>query len=458
MKHSIILTTFLFLGHFVFGQATLKPQNILAGPMMGHVELRTAILWLEVTPNIKNISVKVWKKGDEKNSRFYRYNGKTGNLFNRIKIDLHSLEPGTSYEYVYLLAGAIVPYTKGTFTTQHLWQWRRPAPDFSFLTGSCAYFNEPKYDRPGKPYGQDSSIFYTMAKEPQQAFMLWLGDNWYTRDADYFSAWGLHKRASTDRSSPSLQPFLKAMPHYAIWDDHDYGPDNADKSFGLKDDSREVFMESWCNPTFGQNGEGVYSTITYNDLQVFLLDDRWFRSNDKTPDSIEGKPNLNKRMFGEMQMEWLKNSLRGSNTNPNIKFRIIATGSQVLNPISPADCFRHFSTEYNELMTFLATENIQSVLFLTGDRHLSQVIKLDRPGRYPLYDVTVSSLTAGSARFNTIEKNLPAMVLGIDGKQNYAKITIAGEGLQRTLSVNYFGLKGEKLGEFKLSLKDITSP
>ena len=48
------------------------------------------------------------------------------------------------------------------------------APEFSFLAGACSYFNEPIYDRPGKPYGSDSSIFETMAKE-KAAFMLWLG-------------------------------------------------------------------------------------------------------------------------------------------------------------------------------------------------------------------------------------------------------------------------------------------
>ena len=69
--------------------------------------------------------------------------------------------------------------------------------------------NEPVYDRPGAGYGKDSSIFETMAKE-KAAFMLWLGDNWYLREADYFSAWGIWYRANHARSQPVLQPFLKA--------------------------------------------------------------------------------------------------------------------------------------------------------------------------------------------------------------------------------------------------------
>ncbi len=97
---------------------------------------------------------------------------------------------------------------------------------FSFITGSCAYFNEPVYDRPGKPYGGDSIIFESMAKDTA-AFALWLGDNWYTREVDLLSPWGLWYRASRDRAQPVLMKPIEDMPQYAIWDDHDYGPDNS---------------------------------------------------------------------------------------------------------------------------------------------------------------------------------------------------------------------------------------
>ncbi len=32
---------------------------------------------------------------------------------------------------------------------------------------------------------------------------------------------------------------------------------------------------------------------------------------------------------------------------------------------------------------------------LSGDRHHSEVIKMERPGTYPLYDITVSPLDIG---------------------------------------------------------------
>lgn len=33
------------------------------------------------------------------------------------------------------------------------------------------------------------------------------------------------------RSVAELQPFLASTHHYAIWDDHDYGPNDSDRGF-----------------------------------------------------------------------------------------------------------------------------------------------------------------------------------------------------------------------------------
>jgi alkaline phosphatase D len=47
-------------------------------------------------------------------------------------------------------------------------------------------------------------------------------------------------------------------------------------------------------------------------------------------------------------------------------------------------------------------EGIEGVIFLDGDRHHSEITKLEREGTYPLYDFTISSFTAAyrQARMN----------------------------------------------------------
>lgn len=443
MKKILLSATFFFI---VF--AVLAQPRIISGPMLGPVELRDAKIWVEVSPEVKTASLQYNKKGETK-SKAVIYKGILGNEFNPITFTVGGLDFNTTYQYKLLINGKPTTYG-GEFTTKDLWQWRKPAPDFSFLTGSCSYFNEPVFDRPGIPYGKDSSIFDAMAKE-KAAFMLWLGDAWYTRDVDYYSEWGLWYRASRDRATPVLQPFLKAMPQLAIWDDHDYGPNDIGKNYILKDASRKVFNSYFCNPSAGENGQGIYTMTSWGDVDVFMTDDRWWRSADRMKDSVDGKPNPEKRMLGKQQMEWLKNSLLYSNAT----FKIIAVGSQVLNPVSPFDKWRDFSVEYDELMNFLKEYNINGVLFLTGDRHHSEIIKVEREGTYPLYDITCSPLTSGTHTFGAAEKNNPFRVLGIDEKQNYTRFSFSGKRNERKLTIEYLGVKGEKLGEWSISEKEL---
>jgi len=284
--------------------------------------------------------------------------------------------------------------------------------------------------------------------------MVWLGDEWYTREVDVNSEWGLYYRASHDRAIPILQDFWKSMPQFAMWDDHDYGPNDVGSNYILKNTSREIWQRYWCNPSYGENGQGTYTMLSWGDVDIFLTDDRWWRSADNAKDSVDGKPNADKVMLGKMQMDWLKNSLLYSNAT----FKIIACGSQVLNPLSPFERWNDFPVEYQDMMKFLQDNRIDGVLFLTGDRHHSEIIKVDRKGTYPLYDITASPLTSGTTIFDGPEKVSPYRILGIEGKQNYARFSINGKKSERKLTVTFLGVKGEQLGEWSIVEKDLKTP
>ena len=444
-----LIFSFLVISNPFFSIA--QTSGIVSGPMLGQIELRDARIWLEVSADVKSVSLQYKKRGDGK-TKTVLYKGQLGNEFNPLQVVIGGLDFNTAYEYQFIINGK-PSAAKGGFTTKDLWQYRKPPPDFSFLTGSCAYFNQPVYDRPGTPYGKDSSIFESMAKE-KAVFMLWLGDEWYTREVDYFSEWGLWYRAQHERAQPILKNFLKTMPQFAMWDDHDYGPNDIGKNYILKNTSRDIWKKYWCNPSYGENDQGIYTMLSWGDADIFITDDRWWRSAGRMKDSLDGKPNPEKRMLGKQQMEWLKNSLLYSAAT----FKIIAMGSQVLNPVSPFDKLMEFPAEYYELMNFLSDNKINGVLFLTGDRHHSEIIKVDRQGTYPLYDVTVSPLTSATHKFGGAEANNPYRVFGLDEKQNYGKFSFTGKRGERKLTVEYFGIKGEKLGEWSVSEKDLKTP
>jgi len=427
-------------------------NGLLSGPWAGNIELRNATIWAEVSPGVKSVAVKYYPEAAAGNAKTISFKGALGNEFNPVKIELNGLEFNTAYAYTLIINGKPVATTfKTGFVTKDLWQYRKPAPDFSFLAGSCAYFNEPVYDRPGKAYGGDSSIFETMAKTAA-AFHIWMGDSWYTREVDYNTAWGLNYRVSRDRGHQVLQPFMASMPQYAIWDDHDYGPNDAGKSYHLKEESRNIFKNYTLNPSYGEEGKGIYTKLSYSDVDFFLTDDRYFRSEEKMPDSVDGKPTSNKSFFGSMQLEWLKNALLYSKAT----FKVIVVGSQVMNPLCKYESMRHFTGEYNDFMQFLLSQKIPGVVFLTGDRHHSEVIKVDRPGSYPLYDVTISPYTAGISKVRDEELTNPYRVSNtLVEVQNFARINVSGKKNERTLQVEYLGLKGEKMGEWQVTEKEL---
>jgi alkaline phosphatase D len=68
------------------------------------------------------------------------------------------------------------------------------------------------------------------------------------------------------------------------------------------------------------------------------------------------------------------------------------------------------------------------------------------------------SLTSGTHKFGGPEKNNPYRVVGIDEKQNYGKFSFSGPRGNRSLTVTYLGVKGEKLGEWSINEKDLKTP
>ncbi len=429
MKKVLSVVLFLLMHFSGFAQ-------VVSGPMLGDVGLRTAKIWIETLPE-SEVTLKV-KKADVEMG-FNKIQKRKFN-FQYTVFELYGLKPGTEYTYEIIIQnpGNPIETKVGKINTQELWQFRKPAPDVTILTGSCAFINEKRFDRPGNKYGTGPEIFETMASEDADAF-LWLGDNWYYREVDYFSEYGLYYRPHHDRAIPQLQNLLSKFPHYAQWDDHDYGPNNSNSSYIYKDLAREVFKTYWLNPTYGQNDEAIYTMFSISDVDFFILDTRWYRAADHMHD--DDKPFL-----GRKQMTWLQNALMASNAT----FKIICTGSQVLNENSRFEKYQNFRAEYEEFMNFIQRESISGILFLSGDRHHSSVVRRILPDFYTLYDITVSPFTSGTYPFSGKEKNPADRILGIDMKHNYGKISVTGKRKHRTLNIDFISTEGNLIDAWKI--------
>ncbi|HMB40254.1 MAG TPA: alkaline phosphatase D family protein, partial [Wenzhouxiangellaceae bacterium] len=266
-----------------------------------------------------SVALRYWPDGKQRLARTTQPVAATPASAFAVEIDVIDLEPGTGYAYRVLIDGEPVPPVyEQRFQTQPLWQWRNDPPAFSFALGSCAYVNQREYDRPGQPYGGDYQVFDAIAVE-QPDFMLWLGDNVYYREADWHSVSAMYARYSHTRQLHELQRLLSSTHHYATWDDHDYGPNDSDSSYRLREQALKIFGDFWPNPEFDSTAGGVTHHFEWHDAAFFMLDNRYFRQ-------ANGRVTGQRTVLGREQIGWLLDALKSSSAS----FKFVVMGGQFL--------------------------------------------------------------------------------------------------------------------------------
>ena len=355
-------------------------------------------------------------------------------LGNCYEVEIAQLEPGSNYAYFIGNASGMAISDTLSFSTQPLWQYRTDPPELNFLIGSCTYINEPEYDRPGKPYGGGYEIFQTMANEAYDA-MIWLGDNIYLREVDFSSLSGFVHRYTHARSLPEMQPLLSKGAHYAIWDDHDFGPNDCDGSWLHSDWSLRAFDAFWPNPESGLPNapELNVAQFLYGDVELFLLDNRTHRVNHTMGAD-------RRQILGEAQREWLVHALR----NSRAPFKMVAIGGQMVSDAAIYENFAQFPEEREWLFEQIDELGIRGVIFLTGDRHNSELSKIKLPGGNWVYDITVSPLTSGSYDHEN-EPNTNREPGTMVGERNYGLLQVTGPRKERSLKMTVKSAAGEPL-------------
>jgi alkaline phosphatase D len=287
------------------------------------------------------------------------------------------------------------------------------------------------------PYGSEYEIFEAI-NESKPDFMIWLGDNMYLREPDWNSWTGITKRWTHSRSVPEMQPLLASAHHYAIWDDHDYGPNNSDRGWWNKNQTYEAFQLFWANPSYGIGDmKGVITQFQWNDVDFILLDNRYYR----TPNKLIAE---NKTILGEQQKQWLKDALVSSLST----FKVVAMGGQFLNDVGKYETYSNngFEKERQEIIDFIYKQQIKNVLFLTGDRHHTELSVLEEDGKPRIIDITVSALTSGAGHAREEANNL--RVEGTyTNKHNYGLISFRGSEKDREMHIQILNKDGQLIWE-----------
>ncbi len=287
---------------------------------------------------------------------------------------------------------------------------------------------------------------------------IFLGDNIY---ADTAQSEIMEKKYSALSSSPLFQRLRATCPVLAVWDDHDYGANDAGKEYPMKEASMRIFLDFWKVPpdSSRRKNPGIYDAVRVGpferSIQIILLDTRYFRTSLRRgralspaygpylPDSSEDAV-----LLGEEQWDWLENQLMLP-----AKIRIIASSIQVLSEHHGWEAWANFPEEEKRLIRLIKKTGAEGVLFISGDRHFAEITQRKMGNIYPLYDLTSSGLNQifpskapNENRYREGEYYL---------KENFGMISIDWSRSNPLIILQIYDKKGNVRLEKTLSLSDL---
>ena len=260
------------------------------------------------------------------------------------------------------------------------------------LFGSCSHQDK------------DIPIFNAINKEQADLFVF-LGDNVY---GDTENMTVLKSKYHKLGIKPGFAQLRANTPMIAMWDDHDYGENDAGKEYPFKEASRKIMLDFWQEPKDSPRrtrDSGIYTSYMYGEeaqrVQVIMPDLRWNRP---ALNSIgEFRYWLNSffnnvgpyrpidesaSMLGEAQWQWLKQEL----LKP-AKIKIISSSLQLIPDFTGWESWANFPADRQRLFDFIEKHKIGGVIMISGDTHWGELSKYQVKQNYPLWEVTSSGLT-----------------------------------------------------------------
>ena len=227
----------------------------------------------------------------------------------------------------------------------------------------------------------------SLEKESINSFFF-LGDNIY---GDVPSGRLDNVILSYEKLNDQMPSWLKNTEKLVIWDDHDYGLNDAGANYIYKAESQQIYNDAW---NIDQNDprrsrEGIYFSelkdIAGKKILIVGLDTRYFRSNlIKIGNSYKPHKNSNTTILGPTQWQWLEKELSREHD-----ILILASSIQVLATEHRFEKWSNIPHERDRLLALL-NKLSSKVLIISGDRHRSGFYKLDN-----IYEFTSSSLNKG---------------------------------------------------------------
>lgn len=340
------------------------------------------------------------------------------------------------------------------------------ATQFNHLTQSNKLKNAPQKILFGSCSHQDKAmpILKSINDEAADLF-IFLGDNIYGDTKNMQAMADKYQRLG---NNPGIKKLRYTTPTIAIWDDHDYGENDAGAEYPKKEQSRKLMLDFWQEP---QNSarytqkNGIYTAYMYgedhNKVHVILPDLRWnrdelsnvgkvnYQSKRKPKNMGPYSPNVseNASMLGETQWHWLETELQ----KPS-KIKVIASSLQLLPEFTGWESWANFPRDRQRLFSLIKKYQVNGVIIISGDTHWGEMSKVTMNLDYPLWEVTSSGLTE---EWKEVSPN-KHRIGNFTNKVNYGELLIDWQQTDPQITLNLKDVNGRVFSQQKIPLSLIS--
>ena len=309
--------------------------------------------------------------------------------------------------------------------------------------GSCSHQDKPQ-----------PIMNHVIAHDPD--LFIYLGDNIY---GDTRKMGILKKKYKKLANKSTFKKLAENTEVLAIWDDHDYGENDAGRHYPFKAASREIFLDFWKEPdtSLRREHKGIYHSLIYGpqrkQVQIILLDTRTFRddlvlTNNDPEFKNDYKPNLSpdSTLLGKDQWDWLEKTLLIP-----AEIRIIASSIQFSHDYNGYESWTNVPHERTRMVNLIEKTGANGVIFISGDVHWGEISKLNLDNQYPIYDITSSGLTQtwDSPESNT--NRIGEVVM----ENNFGLIEIHWGNDPKSVTMQIFDINNVRRLEHKIEISNL---
>ncbi len=312
--------------------------------------------------------------------------------------------------------------------------------------GSCAHQDKPQ------------PIWNAILNDKPELFVF-LGDNIYADTSDIMVMRAKYAKMNAVEGFAKLR---KSIPLIGIWDDHDFGKNDAGEEFVPKDKTQVELLDFFevAKDSPRRTRKGVYESWELGPqgkkVQIILLDTRYFRSAMKKGPGLSfrgnyvGNSDPGATVLGDEQWKWLEEKLRSP-----ADLRIIGSSIQVVSEDHGFEKWMNFPNERERLYKLIKDTSASGVLFLSGDRHLGEISVMDAGWGYPVIDVTSSGINQANTKWRREEPNKHRFA-AMPWENNYGIVDIDWQAKDSPLvSISLRNEEGKTSATYRIPLKNL---